>query len=1629
MIEQNLLKWLEVGDSIQKMDIYSKTFRLNFFKFFHSISKNMNFSELFHDILVIIFFAQIWEINISELNIDNDKFLQIVKNIKNILIFQKIIEDKTTYIIMMIISIAVFLISIILLNIHLILLIHNKTIKSLVKVLSFLTLIYIYYLNGPMFQVFIYPLICPKGVHKYLNESCHINNILLTTNFIFCLIFFLVMFLGIIIFSLYINDINTINGPSIKSKINNKYTTLIVIIKIIYFILEFLLSQIFHEEKFLVYIFQVFLIIFNISLSIYSYKVLYYYNNNINILHHLGWYFTAWFSICIFFKNLLKIKDITLFLIFGFLLLSFSYAFNEKYKRFKLLTEFNILLPSNLIDIEVYSDLLLTLYKQKEAKKKTLLAGIIKKSEEILKTNPELNEIYNKFITSSLHFKVINSMIELKILSIIAVVYINNEEKSKDKIDVCLNRSYFLINKCKNITLATFIACKLSTNSHIQAYYKYVLLEEIKSYLLDNLKKSESKLSMKNVQFSTVILYNQLVDLFKIEIYDSTCSQIEYFDILKNNIATDKATENFLSIGENILSIRKNILHLWEKMIELNPFDLEAERDYNIYLDIILQDDFLKKEEKKKYNDKKNKYYHEKNNIYFDMYNQDKSAVLLCDGYSGNGKIFYYTPNFANLFGFTGKEISNISIDDLLPDVIQSFHKYLVEDVLNYSNLNELFKESRTVLLKGKNGLLFNINLHARIVPNLSYGLLYIIYIQKIQEKNFMIILDDKFCIDGYTEHGQISSNFTMNSGGNFGMSQLIIGYHIGLIIPEILLQLNYDVKRNSFFIIQENVDLKGFFHPINNYKEMSVKIQNLLENIKQKRLNEQNDEEKDKFIAFDEYNDFIKEMNTNNCKKSYSIFYRIQCRNFLEGKYKYYKVYITYDLLYDNLYDSVPNNDEKNINYKMISDKEIKNVDKIIKIKTFINKKDTDNLKKKKVNNEIKTSKNNNTSKEKESNLNKINFSQPTFDTSSILSKTNRESNEFHKLKNEIINKKDFFNVRLIKCINSIYVIIIIALIIYDYCSLSDVINSTIEFLKENVYFEHTKISCANAYNAAINIQFIKLGYINQEDCPNSNCTEFYTNLLIKTYTEIRNLKYDINSYLPDFSDIFKNKDIVESERFGTSQLDNYSLDMDNYLNFLIANGIKIVANISEYFADKKFFRVYNASLILDAYARNLLRVSYSFFNSNYSGFAGEGKTKLLNKYSSTKPTRIICSVCVYFVLFVIILYLIYRLYSTEIVFLDKLINFSSLNFDEYLKKLEELKKVLRDENNDDEDKMLDEVDGEEEVDEENNKKQIKNFNLKNSLVKKKDNLRKKKNKENKLHLQKLKKKKSMSDYFFKINILFAIEIGILSLILVFYFIISLLVFENYKKNYLEFDESYTQINDIYFNIFKTFLLFKNQIHSFSTTNRTSDIKIPSESEIIQPKLGNSLFNIFHSSIYDSNYLEKIKLLYNENACQILIEDQTKDKYCNTIFSSVVQKGLDQVIVQMSIIINNCIDELNILKRDGNLSYIYSVNNSYYNYEILVGHYLYESFLITIDIFNVFRENEKDNIFNLQKIIIIVYAIFIVIVSILLTYFVISYKNIGNSFFNFIGILPNKFILDDENFYESVLQLGEYLY
>ena len=91
--------------------------------------------------------------------------------------------------------------------------------------------------------------------------------------------------------------------------------------------------------------------------------------------------------------------------------------------------------------------------------------------------------IYTKFVSKAEEHKLFNSTKELKVFCIIGIIYVNNEEKSKNKVDISLNRCYYSLNKLKNISLTTFIASKIIPETHIQAYYKYILLEEIKAFI------------------------------------------------------------------------------------------------------------------------------------------------------------------------------------------------------------------------------------------------------------------------------------------------------------------------------------------------------------------------------------------------------------------------------------------------------------------------------------------------------------------------------------------------------------------------------------------------------------------------------------------------------------------------------------------------------------------------------------------------------------------------------------------------------------------------------------------------------------------------------------------------------------------------------------------------------------------------------------------------------------------------------------------------------------------------------------------------------------------------------------------------------------------------------------------
>ena len=240
------------------------------------------------------------------------------------------------------------------------------------------------------------------------------------------------------------------------------------------------------------------------------------------------------------------------------------------------------------------------------------------------------------------------------------------------------------------------------------------------------------------------------------------------------------------------------------------------------------------------------------------MFLIDTSSVLLVDGYFSNGKILYVSQNFPLLFMYTGKELLSLFIDDLLPNCIQNFHKDLIEDAIKFSNINYIFKGPRDSLLKNKNGGIFNIKLFVKQVPNLYYGLIFYVYLQKIHEPNFIIILDRDLKINGFTEIAHTGSLFTMSN--IYNLSNNIIGQNIGVIIPDILTLIEY--KNDEFNIVKKNYELKGYLYPIEKIKEIKNKINIILDKIKNNKINindYQGQIEDDPQNISTEYNELIK--------------------------------------------------------------------------------------------------------------------------------------------------------------------------------------------------------------------------------------------------------------------------------------------------------------------------------------------------------------------------------------------------------------------------------------------------------------------------------------------------------------------------------------------------------------------------------------------------------------------------------------------------------------------------------------------------------------------------------------------------------------------------------------------------
>ena len=1757
MIESNIINWIELGDSMQKLDVYGKKKMITLFNFLRILMIYNSFNTTFFIILHFIFFIQLAMLCLIDVSSQDDWIIKIFLFFKDIFLFEDIIQNSLGY------KIAIIIVSVMTLTVIgtvvflMICIIRDQiNFKLPITILNIIIILLIYYIIGPIVNICLLFSKCSNGVHEFLEVECFksITHILISVASVINLIFFLLFSLAM---SLYYNEIGTLSNANVKTRINCNYEIYSNIAKIIIFIIEYVIQYYGGGKKIYKLILEIYIFLNCTGFTYYVYKTVLFHDERMNIMVHYGWLFTAWFSLGIFVKTALEIHDITAFILAGWIILGVIYYFLLKFREEYLITDFNILEAKEIKEIELFKETLLNLLFESTFKSKIYLVGFIKKFEEHLKTAPELNERYKKLISDQYLCKRLNKDTTLPIYAIIYIIYEYHIKHANLKLDIALNFCYFLINKLKNPTYAIELCSSLTVEGYKHLYFKYMLMEGIKEYLVNKIDKSNDRTSVKHVQISSVILYNIYIDMFKVKIYDATTNQIDYFEILKSTVTTSKSTQNFLKVGENILKIRNDILTLWNKIVELNPFSDESAKDYMLYLQGILQDDVFASSEDKKYKSLKNNRLSERNSVYHQMFMAELSAIVLIDGHNNNGKLLYMTPNFPNLFSFNGRELLNTTIDDLLPDTIKTFHKDLIENAIKFSNLNYSFKSQRDFILKGKNGGLYNVKVFVKCIPNLSFGLVYIGYITKTQEHSFVIVLDKDLNINGFTEMTKSGAPFTMNN--NYGLTQSLYGHHIGTVIPEILLQMEY--KDEKFSVPKNEIELKGNLYPVSTWKELDHKVEAVLNKIKENGSLQDKDDEKRETIK--EYDKLLHEI-TAKYPHAFSVFYRISTRNFINNKFTYHRLVITNDLVNLNEHSIKDNKSlekssgkmENEINENVIENTNIERESKGIKFKLFsetnnnVNVQKKDESKKKEGeggeegHEEAKeggenlidmddplTPGQNKAAENKNKEVKKILKNGSKSEDSSLLTKISVEMAGFNRLKGFILNKKETSNVRLMKILSILYGLITIAFLVYDSIQNKNNLNDMGEYLKENLYFNHSKIAVAILYFSGLNLKWFKDGHIESTSCPNRDCRSFYTSIMIEAINDIKTQKENFTKFYEDFRDILKREQEMDLELYNLNYTDKITIDTDNLLNLLVFNGLKLKAGLDTYF-DGSINEVY------DIASSNLLKQSLNYFYSNISSFRDTDKEKKIKENFTLVPIALICIAVLFAALIIGFVYIVYKIYSNEIYFLEKLINFNSANFDAYLKSLEDIKKRLRLENEEDEEKDEDmEMESKratkKEEEEENNKKKKKIADEKEN---ENNNKRKKKDKKSNKFLQvKQKKKRIMGMFFFKWNLFFTIKVLVILIISISYYLVSSVVNSQNKSNYLDFDQTTDAIEAVYKQTYELYLKLKTEMETFeermrvkidainsfcdnstnetqffsysylnkSTTNTyiytkcnntgcvssmaeyaiscVNDVNcdkerlkkeacdglicidaienykmtIPSNEELTTPKLGSLLMPLV-SGVDETSTETEIKLnnLYNNDSCSILVgkDNQQAYEYCSNFWSNILGKGMEQGITQLGLSVASVTDELNSLndlsdvlnKKDGNESTNINTTNStvdnpltfdnltkqsesaFFQFSIFVEYYLFESYLQTYQIFNILRDVKLENIKNSFNIILYIYLFGSILLLVILLYFVYESKYLLNSFLNFVGIFPVKYLMEDNALYHETLNLEQ---
>ena len=302
MIEENIIEWLEISDTIQKIDIYNGKNPPFLFKISYILSQYGQFSEYFYLLVIFLYFAQIWELNILKINVEEDSILEIMQYLKNIFPFQNLITDNKSFAFLFIITFSFYIISLIFSIINTIAIKKKKKYRFIISLNSLINTIFLYYLICINIETILFAILCEEENTLVI---CSFKKITFLIRFILVILYVLIMCISIFFSSLYYNNIGSINGSNVKCRINCNFTILIYVIKLIYVFFHFILKNLLYGDKYYLIIYGYYFIFLlgNFIMSVYTYNKLFYYNLLIQKLFFFGWLYTTWFSFAFFSKN------------------------------------------------------------------------------------------------------------------------------------------------------------------------------------------------------------------------------------------------------------------------------------------------------------------------------------------------------------------------------------------------------------------------------------------------------------------------------------------------------------------------------------------------------------------------------------------------------------------------------------------------------------------------------------------------------------------------------------------------------------------------------------------------------------------------------------------------------------------------------------------------------------------------------------------------------------------------------------------------------------------------------------------------------------------------------------------------------------------------------------------------------------------------------------------------------------------------------------------------------------------------------------------------------------------------------------------------------------------------------